>query len=345
MKNILKHFRIPVGNYALEKVSHGLINDTYAVSEEGEVKFILQRINDSVFTNAGALTHNIELLHPLLKGSGYRSFRLFPDIHGNYFPGIDGNLWRLMEFVPDSMVYQTTSDPDIAYQTGRILGIFHELLGEFDTNMLQVTLPRFHDVKFRMEQFKSALEDASSSRMQAAAGEIDFVNRFGQKFTSVSMEDLPIRVCHNDTKLNNVLCSKQGQALCLIDLDTLMPGSILFDLGDAIRTIANPVREDETDMQRIRFDRRMFRAFVQGLGSVPLVLSDEEKGLIPWSAAYMPFLHGLRALTDFLENDRYYKVSHPLQNLDRSRSLLKFARLALDEGPALEKIVMEEMPG
>jgi len=344
MKTILKHFRIPVGNYALEKVSHGLINDTYAVSDEGEIKFILQRINDSVFTNTGALTHNIELLLPLLKGPGYRSIRLFPDIRGDHFPRIDGNLWRLMEFVPDSLVHQTTSDPGIAYQTGRILGIFHEFLREFDTNMLQVTLPRFHDAKFRMEQFKAALKGASASRMQAAAGEVDFVKRFGRKFTSVSMEKLPLRVCHNDTKLNNVLFSRHGQALCLIDLDTLMPGSILFDLGDAIRTLANPVREDETDTQRIRFDRSMFRAFVQGLGSVPLVLSDEEKELIPWSAAYMPFLHGLRALTDFLENDRYYKVSRPLQNLDRSRSLLKFARLALDEGPALEKIVMVEMP-
>ena len=345
LKAILETFGITEGGVALQAIGHGLINDTYSVSYEGQARYILQRINQQVFLRTEALTNNIELLLPLLQDPEYGSFRLYPDREGNRFPRINGEIWRLMEYLPDSTVHQTTSDPRIAFEAGKVLRIFHRLLAGFDTGLLQLTLSRFHDVHFRMEQFRTAREGARASRLVVAEEQIRFVDQFSEEFTGVDLSQLPVRACHNDTKLNNFLFTSEGKGLCLIDLDTLMPGSILFDLGDAIRTVANPAKEDEANLERIGLDLNMFASFIRGFGAEPGLLTAKEKELVPWSAAYMPFLHGLRALTDYLENDRYYKVSYPEQNLDRCKSLLKFAGLALENRSQMRAVINAEIPG
>jgi len=152
-----------------------------------------------------------------------------------------------------------------------------------------------------------------------------------------------VRVCHNDTKLNNILFSAKKKSLCLIDLDTLMPGTFLYDFGDAVRTIANTAPEDEIDLSRINFRTELFEAFMDGLSMNKEIFTKAEIEQMSLGAALMPFLHGIRALTDFLENNRYYKVSYEMQNLDRCMSLFTFSQLAIDHQQEMKKIVKEKL--
>jgi serine/threonine protein kinase len=155
--------------------------------------------------------------------------------------------------------------------------------------------------------------------------------------------NLPIRVCHNDTKLNNILFSEEKKALCLIDLDTLMPGLLLYDFGDAVRTLANPAPEEETELSKIDFSIEMFAAFAEGMALNRSVFSSDEIKSLSLGPVYMPFLHGLRAYTDFLMGNPYYKVTYPDQNLDRARSLIHFARLAREHDTEMQKTLQEKM--
>jgi len=287
LKILLKEFQIPKKEYGFETISNGLINDTYLVKDAGEPTYIFQRINIKVFTNYEALIHNLDLVLPLLKSNTYSEVVLF---------------------IKESVVYNTTENPKIAFEAGSVIAQFHKLTEGFDADRLEDTLLRFHDINLRYDQFKN-----------------------------------PSRVCHNDTKLNNILFSKEDKALCLIDLDTIMKGVFIYDFGDAIRTIANAAPEDEKDLDKINFNLDLFSSFIEGLATEKDLFQEEEKIMMPRGAVLMPFLHGIRALTDYLENNRYYKVAYETQNLDRCFSLFQFAQLALDNQEAMTQIISDKL--
>jgi len=252
----------------------------------------------------------------------------------------EGEYWRLLTFVPDSIAYYFSTEPKVAFEAGRILGLFHKFLANLAVDDFKEIIPGFHDLTSRGEEFRHALKLASRERLQSATKEIRFAEQTILELEQNKPAGLPLRICHNDTKLNNFLFStKTGNALCLIDLDTVMPGYIHFDLGDAIRTLANPFPEDEIALEKISFDLRMVASFLEGIGESEVELSRVEKQAIPYGAVLMPFLHGLRALTDFLNNDIYYKVSYSDQNLHRSRSLFTVTQKALQQKEDLAKIV------
>jgi Ser/Thr protein kinase RdoA (MazF antagonist) len=196
-----------------------------------------------------------------------------------------------------------------------------------------------------MEQFGTAIAKASTAKKKQAQKPIAFVPETFRKLSILNGTDLPLRVCHNDTKLNNILFSKKDHtALCLIDLDTLMKGYFYYDFGDALRTIANSAPEDEKSLEKISFDRHLFDSFVDGLASVGPFLEQKELGTLPYGVVFMPFLHGLRALTDYLNDNVYYKVTYENQNLDRCLSLFDFTQKALDEVAYMGKVINAKIP-
>ena len=342
LRDILGQFDIPVQGSHFERAEQGLINTTFFVSFGQQRKYVLQRINEYVFPNSRALVHNLEITLPFLSSSEYVQVKYHRTTEGElFFRSKSNELWRLMSYLSGSTSFHNTSDMGVAYEAGRILGLFHRQLKTLSPGKLKTTLDRFHNLEFRMDQYHEALKQANVKDLDRTIDLQKLVDSIAQDLANIRTMNLPVRVCHNDTKLNNILFSKEKKALCLIDLDTLMPGFLLYDFGDAIRTVANPAPEEETDLSKIEFSLKMFTAFVRGMALNRSVFNDEEIGSLSLGPVYMPFLHGLRAYTDFLLGNVYYQVAYADQNLDRARSLFHFAQLAREHEPAMQKILRD----
>ncbi|QCX01322.1 aminoglycoside phosphotransferase family protein [Aggregatimonas sangjinii] len=344
---ILGQFKIPEDNYTFQAMTSGLINDTFLVSNAVRPIYVLQRINHVVFENVSGLMGNFQNALHHLRGSDYTQLDLVPTKEGgSYYERKDEPIsyWRLIGFLENTRTYDTAPNEEVAFEAGRIIGKFHVLLQKADPSQYIETIPRFHELELRSDQFFEALGSASSDQLKMAGNAISFAKETFGKLLTMQVNDLPIRVCHNDTKLNNILFSETTQkALCLIDLDTLMCGRFSYDFGDAVRTIANTASEDEEDHSKINFQKPLFKALVMGLASNGAFLSDKEIQSLASGAVLMPFLHGLRALTDYLNNNKYYKVSYENQNLDRSASLFAFTEKALDHLVYMKEVTRENL--
>jgi hypothetical protein len=311
----------------------GHIHGTWLVetTEPEAPDYILQQINRDVFRNIPALMENIQLVTSRLKEAGSRSPELVPTT-GNQSCYVDphGVIWRMFVYIPDSLTFEHAVDERQAFEAGKTIGNFQYLLSDLAPR-LNVTLPGFHDLDSRMIEFREAIHLDPVSRTTEIKPEADAVEDIYPLVAplqrAMATQQLPLRVTHNDTKLNNILFDRDLRAICLIDLDTVMPGCIHFDFGDAIRTMANTAGEDEKELARIRFDLRIFEAFSRGyLQEASRFISQEEKEWLPLAPAYMTFIIGLRFLTDHIHGDRYFHIHHEGHNLDRARVQFAFAR-------------------
>ena len=329
----------------LEPVSEGYINDTFKVWVGGAPRYILQRINTGVFGDAAGLMGNLEAVLPHLKAADYAALELVRTPEGRaWATDPSGNPWRMYRFIPGSRTLGAASDPHIAREAGRILGRFHQLAEAVPASSLHPTLPRFHDLAWRLEQLDEAVQNGLAARRESTASWIALARDLAALCAAIPWQQLPLRVCHNDTKLSNILfAAESDRALCLIDLDTLMPGYLLYDVGDAVRTLMNPLPEDHPEWEAIRARPELFRAFVQGLKQSGLKLEPSERESLPYGVVLMPLLHGVRALADYLQGDRYYKTTYPEQNRVRACNLLQFARCAAEQLGTLREICREEL--
>lgn len=345
LQNLLNTFSIDQGNYTFNRINQGYINDTYLVLEHGEPLYILQRINSEVFSNVAAVMSNISNTLSYLIDNEYSTVSLVPTKTGELFCELKHrDFWRLIRYVPNSIAYNITLNTKVAHEAGKILGKFHSLLQNAPSDQFLDTIPQFHDLKFRKVQFQEAVNNASQKRLDKATVAIQFITNTFPKLSELSRLKLPLRICHNDTKLNNILFSKKtNEALCFIDLDTIMKGHFYYDFGDLVRTIANTGKEDEKNPNKITFDKIMFESFLDGLKTTSNFLTPQELKSLPLGVVFMPFIHGLRALTDYLNNDTYYKVSYEDQNLDRSLSLLDFSKKALLQIQYIEEMVTKKL--
>lgn len=340
LKALLGCFSIKQEQFSFLPLTSGLINDTYLVQRQNKPLYILQRLNHNIFTNVAGLMHNISKALDVLKSEDYTEISLLPTTNGAYYTKTDHGYWRLMTFITGSTTYDTTNDTHIAFEAGRIIGEFHTLLKYQEPLEYKDTIPRFHDLTLREEQFKNALAAADTLKLKSAIEEITFTHKTLLQLKNLELDSLKTRICHNDTKLNNILFSKaSNKALCLIDLDTIMKGYFFYDFGDAVRTVVNTAPEDETILKNICFNESLFSSFVEGLASNPSFLTKQELKSLPLGVIFMPFIHGLRALTDYLENNKYYKVTYENQNLDRCKSLFDFSQKALDKIPFMEGVL------
>lgn len=321
----------------------GHINETYAVympNEEGEdeLMYVLQRVNKNVFKNPDAVMENIfgvtEFLRRVIREDGGDPDRetlsyIKTKIGENYFEDTDGFPWRCYNYISDSVCYQSAENAEQFYQSARSFGHFLKQLGDYPAETLHETIPKFHDTESRLADFKRALKRDVKNRARTCRREIRFVlDR--EKDCSVLMEqvrqgNLPLRVTHNDTKLNNILFDEEtNKGLCIIDLDTIMPGLALSDYGDSIRFGASTAAEDEQDLNKVHFSLELFEAYTRGyLEAAGDVLTPTEKEYLPWGARLLTLECGIRFLTDYLQGDTYFKTEYTDHNLVRARTQFK----------------------
>ncbi|MCX2718936.1 phosphotransferase enzyme family protein [Lentiprolixibacter aurantiacus] len=338
---VLSGFPVPPHPSGIRPLDSGYINRSFAIEYEGKPTYVLQQLNSAVFEDVESLMENLRRALTFLQDPKYCGPELIPAKTGDdCIKTPSGEYWRLITYVPDSFSSLFCTSEQMASETGRILGLFHQLLGKADPGGFKDFLPGFQSLRKRLEQFDEALSSASAERLEKAKAAIGFAQAKREPLLAKQNYSLPLRVCHNDTKMSNFLFSKRdGKGLCLIDLDTVMPGYFYYDFGDALRTVVNPSAEDERDLDKITFNRSYCEAFIFALSKTAPELNIEEIKSLPHGAQMMPYLHGVRALTDFLLGDRYYQVSYPSQNLDRSLALFRFASLAEEETSFLEEVI------
>ncbi|MEE1200834.1 MAG: aminoglycoside phosphotransferase family protein [Christensenellales bacterium] len=313
-----------------ERYGSGHINETYHVRTDGDDSYILQKINRHVFQNVRALMENIERITGYLSGrytDRRRSLHLVHCRDGHkWYVDDAGEYWRMYEFVEDSQCYQSAESTEKFYQASVGFASFLKELEEFPAATLHETLPGFHDTPKRYERLRRAVREDACNRRKLVEKEIEFAisreEQAGELIQKLHEGILPLRVTHNDTKLNNVLMDvRTGKALCIVDLDTVMPGLAAYDFGDSIRFGASTAVEDERDLSRVSLSLELYSVYVRGyaetLGSS---LTSAEYASLPLGAKLMTLECGVRFLTDYLEGDHYFAVHRPGHNLDRCRT-------------------------
>ena len=331
--DIVRRFAIDVD---IAPYGNGHINDTYIA--ESNPRYILQRINSKVFKNPDQVMSNIlgvteHLRAQIIKNGGdpdRETLNVVKTIDGkSYYHAENGEYYRMYKFVERAKSYDTPESPVMLYEAARAFGRFQNMLSDYPADKLYETIPDFHDTRKRFANLKRAVEEDKMGRRASVEKEIEFAFARGQEtgiiVDAIADGSVPLRVTHNDTKLNNVMLDeKTGEGICVIDLDTVMPGSLLYDYGDALRFGASSGAEDEVDLDKIWFDLEMFEEFTKGfLSEVGSKLTARERELLALSAKMMTYECGIRFLTDYLEGDTYFKTHREGQNLDRARTQFK----------------------
>ena len=348
LNEILKHFAL---NVDLSAYGNGHINDTYLLhSRPG---YILQRINSKVFTNPPAVMENIErvtaFLRKKIEAAGgdpdRETLTLVPTVDGaSFYHHTDGEYYRVYYFIEHAKSYDVVENPMQLYHAARAFGRFQEMLADYPADTLHETIVDFHHTGKRFEQLHEAIRLNKSGRADQAAEEIAFALE-REKDANVIVDALadgsiPLRVTHNDTKLNNVLLDEvTGEGVCVIDLDTVMPGSLLYDYGDALRFAGSSGAEDEKDLDKIHFVTENFEAFTRGFMEALPGMTEKERALLPFSIRQMTLECGIRFLADFLNGDTYFKTAYPEHNLVRTRTQFKLIREIEEKYDELNAIV------
>jgi len=319
----------------------GHINDTFAATfrqGNGSTRFILQRINHHVFKNIEGLMSNIvavtgHLSSKIRAGGGdvlRETLNLVPTRDGCSFLQTEaGESWRVYVFIEGARTYESVERMGHVCAAGRAYGNFQNLLSDFPSEALVETIPDFHHTGKRFEDFLNAVDTDVANRARTAIPEIEFVTKRGQLVTVLvdllKEGRLRRRITHNDTKFNNVMIDdRNGEGVCVIDLDTVMPGLSLYDFGDSIRSMANTGAEDEPDLSHVEFDLEVFAAYTRGyLDATRSFLDREEIERLPLAAILMTLECGMRFLEDYLRGDTYFRTTRPDHNLDRSRTQFK----------------------
>ena len=321
---------------------NGHINDTFLltfdVAEMGSIKVILQRMNKDIFKNPVELMENIQgvtehLRKKIIERGGdpeRETLNIIPTVDGKpYYVDSYGEYWRSYRFITGATSYDQVECVDDFYQSAVSFGNFQCLLADYPAETLHETIVGFHDTKARFEVFKKAVEEDVCGRASYVQDEINFVleredvaNVLGEL---QAKGELPLRVTHNDTKLNNIMIDdKTGKGICVIDLDTVMPGLSVNDFGDSIRFGANTAAEDEIDLSKVSCDLELYEAYVKGyIEGCNGKLTDKEIEMLPTGAKVMTFECGMRFLTDYLQGDTYFKIHRENHNLDRCRTQFK----------------------
>ena len=338
-----------------ENFGSGHINETLLLTTAKGSQYILQKMNTYVFTDPQGLMENVFSVTEFLKkriveqgGNPNRETLTFIQTRDGqlYYNGPEG-AWRAYRFQSDLMALNAARSPKDFYASGKAFGRFQALLGDYPADTLHETIPHFHDTPARMKQLHDAIEKNASGRLDTVAEEVAFALA-REESSSIVMDlqeqgVLPLRVTHNDTKLNNVLLDPvSGEGVCVIDLDTVMPGQAIFDFGDSIRYGASTAAEDEQDLSKVELDLELFEAYTRGfLEGCNNVLSPAEKDLLPTGAWMMTLECGIRFLADYLNGDVYFKCEYPEHNLVRARTQFKLVKEMEEKQDRMQAIVAQ----
>ena len=338
LTEIMRRFRIEGTVQAVVPLGNGLINDTFLVrtQEADRPDYVLQRINHCIFTDVELLQHNIELvtghLRKKLLAEGVvdidrRVLRFVPTFDGKTYHFDGQNYWRVSVYIADTVTVDEVT-PQSSYDCGRAFGHFQEQLIDLD-EPLGETIPDFHNMELRISQLRQAVAGDVAGRVKVVSKELELIETHADEMCLAEQLHrqglLSKRICHCDTKVNNMLFDRDGNVLCIIDLDTVMPAYIFSDYGDFLRTAANSQPEDSPELDSIAFHWDIFEAFTCGyLESTASFLTPVEREHLPFAVALFPMMQAVRFLTDYLNGDTYYKIQYPEHNLVRARNQLRY---------------------
>ena len=335
-EQIVSAFDIAGNVLAVQAFGNGHINDTYRVITEGDdtPDYVLQRINHHIFRNVGMLMDNIiavtRHIRTKLSQQGVtdldrRVLRFLPTHEGDYYFFDGESYWRLMICIADSESFDVVN-AKYSHFAGLAFGDFQNMLADIPVQLGE-TIPNFHNMEFRLWEFREAVRGNRAGRVGEVSDLIDAIEQRaeamceGERLHRAGL--LPKRICHCDTKVNNILFDREGRVLCVIDLDTVMPNFIFSDYGDFLRTAANTAAEDEPNLSLVGFNMEIFEAFTRGYLESARFLTDIEIAHLPYAAALFPYMQTVRFLGDYLNGDTYYKIAYPEHNLVRARAQMK----------------------
>ena len=359
VETIAEQFHLRGTLLEVKSLAQGHINDTYIITSKEDgcvVRHLLQRINHEVFKDPAAMMDNIlrvtkhirmkmRRTDPELASRQLTVVRT--DSGAGYSRDPEGNYWRVYDFVEHAATYDTVDSTELACEAARMFGWFQRMLDDLPGPALHETIPNFHDTRLRFEQFQEVLKEDPCNRAQAVRAEIDFL--FENAGICDVLTDLvekgefPRRIAHNDAKINNVMFDERThQGVCVIDLDTVMPGLSIYDFGDLARTAANPAQEDEPDLSKVFLDISMFTALARGFArETSRFLTPIEKDYLAFAGKLITFEQFIRFLADHLRGDVYYKIHRTGHNLDRSRTQMKLVQSITEQEASMNEIVLK----
>ena len=350
---IISNFRIEGEIDSVTPYGNGLINKTYLLQNRypNVPDYLLQRINHNVFDDIKGLISNLEMVTSHLKNkSHHQDSLLIPiaTITESLVYVYQGQYWRVFLFLKELKSYDKAINLNYVYEGAKAFGKFVSDMRDFPTHKLNIVIPNFHHLGTRFEELKKARTNAESTRVTESAelheeGVVLF-QMLQEMMASIDQNAFPIRVIHNDTKFNNVLFNSNGEASCVIDLDTVMPGIIHYDFGDGLRTGAVECSEDERDLNKVFIKEEKLEAFCRGyLEPLGNILTPTEIRFLPLAPTYMTFIMAVRFLTDFLNGDSYYLVKYHNQNLIRARCQMKLSKLFYEKRGALDDLITKQL--
>ena len=333
----------------IEPLTSGLINRTWKVTD-GSNQFILQQINVQVFKKPYALAENIRWIDQYLKEHSpqYLFVSPVPTIYNeDLFHAKDEGYFRLFPFIKESHTVDVVVTPEQAFEAAYQFGKFTKFLSGFDATKLHITIPDFHNLTLRYHQFEEALKKGNPVRIKQSQPLSDAIKKHVTILTEYEKikksKNVKQRVTHHDTKISNVLFDDNGKGICIIDLDTIMPGYFISDVGDMMRTYLSPANEEEKDFDTINVREDFFRAIVQGyINAMGMELTDEERGLILYSGLFLTYMQAIRFLTDYCYNDIYYGARYEEHNYVRAGNQLQLLKMLSEKKEVLQRIVSEE---
>ena len=356
-QQIVSAFDIKGKATAVQPFGNGHINDTFRVITEGDdtPDYVLQRINHHIFRNVDMLMDNIiavtnhirkKLEQQGVKDLDRRVLRFLPTYEGKYYHFDGESYWRLMICIADSESFDVV-DAKYSHFAGLAFGEFQNMLADIPIKLGE-TIPNFHNMEFRLEEFREAVRSNRAGRVAKVSDLIEGIEQRaeamceGERLHRAGL--LPKRICHCDTKVNNILFDREGRVLCVIDLDTVMPNFIFSDYGDFLRTAANTAAEDEPDLSLVGFNMEIFEAFTRGYLESARFLTDIEISHLPYAAALFPYMQTVRFLGDYLNGDTYYKIAYPEHNLVRARAQMKLLQSVEECMPRMKEFIATLIP-
>ncbi len=343
MENLLEivaKFDISVKVTDVKPMGEGLINDTYKVFVDSSDKprYVLQRINNAIFQDVDMLMDNINKVTEHIRKKGRNTLQFLKTDVGKSYYFDSERYWRVMEFVPDSITYQTVNS-HYSYLAGKSFGEFESLLADINEPLGEI-IPDFHNIEFRLKQLRDAVAEDRVGRVSEVQYYLDEIFKREEKMTVGERlfreGKLPKRICHCDTKVNNMLFDKEGNILCVIDLDTLMPSFVFSDFGDFMRTAANTVAEDDPAIDKVAFRKDIFEAFAEGYIKGATFLTPIERENLPYGTLLFPYMQAVRFFADYINGDTYYKIKYPEHNLVRTRNQVALFKAALAKVPQMQ---------
>jgi Ser/Thr protein kinase RdoA (MazF antagonist) len=350
ISSILQAYGISDENSLVEVIASGLINRTWKITHGGQ-QFILQRINDHVFKKPYQLAENIRMIDRYLAQHS-PSYLFVSPIKNNLQEDITHDtqegFFRLFSFVRGSHTISIVSTPEQAYEAALQFGKFTKLLSGFHATKLHTTIPNFHNLILRYHQFEDSLKDGNPERIAQSRGLISEIKKHQHILTSYEKikrsTQIIQRVTHHDTKISNVLFDDQNKGICVIDLDTVMPGYFISDMGDMMRTYLSPANEEEKDFNKIEIRNDFFRAIVQGyVSQMGHELTSDEKHLILYAGSFLIYMQAIRFLADYCNNDLYYGANYSDQNFVRAGNQIRLLHQLEEKSEVFQKMIAEEL--